>query len=85
MEPVGHANLAAMLLHDPGANRQAQPGGIAAAAEARFEDMFHLVQPDAAASVGEFDDYVIVTRTGTMFGSQRDSDSATRWRVTNGI
>ena len=59
MDPVGDANLAAVLLHDPGANRQAQPGGIATPAKARLEDMFNLVRPDAAASVGELDDHVI--------------------------
>jgi hypothetical protein len=85
MDPVGYANVAAMLLHDPGANRQAQPGSIATAAEARFEDVFNLVRPDAAASVGEFDDHMILTLRGTMFGPQRNSDSAAGRRVTNGI
>ena len=58
MDSVGDANLTAVLLHDPGANRQAQPGGIATSAKAWLEDMFHVVRPDAAASVGEFDDHV---------------------------
>src|ERR1700735_2318659 len=85
MGPVRDANLAAMLLHNAGANRQAQPGGIATAAEARLEDMFNLVSPDAAAGVGEFDNHVTLTPSGTMFGPQRDRDAAAGGRVTNGI
>ena len=60
MDLVGDANLTAVLLHDPGANRQAQPGGIATPAKARLEDVFNLVSPDAAARVGEFDDRLLV-------------------------
>ena len=70
MSPVGDANLTAVLLHDPGANRQAQPGGIATAAKARLEDVFNLVRPDAAASVGEFDDHVTAA-TFAVLGSLR--------------
>ena len=85
MDPVGGANLAAMLLHDAGANRQAQPGSIATAAKTRLEDMFNLVRPDAAAGVGEFDNHEILAPCGTMFGPQRNRNAAASGRVTNGI
>jgi hypothetical protein len=55
MDLVGDANLTAVLLHDPGANCQAQPGGIATPTKARLEDMFNVVRADAASGVGEFD------------------------------
>jgi hypothetical protein len=63
-----------MLLHDAGANRQAQPGGIATAAKSWLEDMFYLVEPDAAASVREFDDYVTRKRRGGGFAAQSNRD-----------
>jgi hypothetical protein len=68
MDSVGDANLTAVLLHDPGANRQAEPGGIATPAKARLEDMLNVVSPDATASVGEFDDHAVLTPCGTRFG-----------------
>ena len=85
MDPVGDANLTAMLLHDPGANRQAQPRGIATAAKAGLEDVLYLVGPDAAASVGEFDDHVTRNRCGTGFAAQRNGNLTTRRGVTNGV
>ena len=69
MNSVGDANLTAVLLHDAGANRQAQPGGIATPAKARLEDMVNVVRADAATSVGEFDDYVVLAPCGTKFAS----------------
>src|SRR5580704_2060711 len=74
-----------MLLHDPGANRQNQPRRIATAAKAWLEDVFYLVGPDAAASVGEFDDHVTHDLGGTGFAAQRYGNPATRWGVTNGV
>jgi len=85
MDSVGDANLTAVLLHDPGANRQAEPGGIATPAKARLEDMFHVVRPDAASSVAEFDDHVVLAPCGTEFGPQRKRDAAASRRVTNRI
>ena len=85
MSPVGDADLTAMLLHDAGANRQAQSRGIATAAKAWFEDVFHLVGPDAAASVGEFDDHVTRNLCGSGFAAQRNGDFTTRRGVTNGV
>jgi hypothetical protein len=85
MDSVGNANLTAVLLHDPGANREAQPGSIATTAKARLEDMFYVVKPDAASSVGKFDDHVVLTPRGTRFGAQRNRDAAASRRVTNRI
>src|ERR1700691_3507248 len=83
MHAVGDANLTAVLLHDPGANRQAQPGSIATTAKARLENMINVVRPDATASVREFDDRVVLTPFGTRFGAQRNRDVAASRRVTN--
>jgi hypothetical protein len=44
-----------MLFHNSLADRKAKPAGIAISAEARLEDTFNLVSPDAAAAVAEFD------------------------------
>ena len=85
MSPVGDANLTAMLLHDAATNLQTQPRGIATAAEAWFEDVFYLVSPDAAASVGEFDDHVTCNLCGSGFAAQRNGNLATRRGVTNGV
>src|SRR5713226_9997851 len=85
MNPVGDANLTAMLLHDAGANRQAQPRGIATATKSWLEDMFYLVGPDAAASVGEFDDHVTRNRRGSGFAAQSDCNPSTCRGVTNGV
>src|ERR1700733_2147198 len=85
MSSVGYANLPAMLLHDAGANRQAQPRGIAAAAESRLEDMFYLVGPDAAARVGEFNNHVTRNLGGSGFAAQRNGNPSTGSGVTYGI
>ena len=85
MDSIGDANLTAVLLHDPGANREAQPGGIATAAKARLEDMFHVVRPDAASRVAEFDDHVVLAPCGTRFGPQRNRDAAASRRMTNRV
>ncbi len=61
MGSVEDTNLTAVLLDDPGANRQAQPGGIARPTKAGLEDMFKMVRPDAAAGVGEFDAHLVLT------------------------
>jgi hypothetical protein len=85
MDSVGDANLTSVLPHDPGANRQAKPAGIATAAKARLEDVFDVVRPDAAASVREFDDHEVLARSGAKFGAQRNRDAAASRRVTNRI
>jgi hypothetical protein len=85
MDSVGDANLTAVLLHDPGANRQAEPGGIATPAKARLEDMFNVVRANAAAGVREFDDHLVLTPCGTKFGPQRNRDAAAGRRVPNRI
>ena len=91
MNSAGDANVAVVLLHDPGANRQAEPAGITTTAKAGLEDMFQMVGPDAAAGVGEFDDRSLAMLAAcfnlcsTAFVPLRNSNASACRGMPNGV